>query len=136
MKGVITALDFGDRRIGVARCDPTRTLVTPVAVLKRSSPEKDRARLSEIIADQESVMILVGLPLNMNGSEGPQVAKVRKDASLLLDGRPEPIVFYDERLTTFQAERIQESSGAKSGEDALAAAVLLDDYLRSRSTAS
>ncbi len=136
MKGVITALDFGDRRIGVARCDSTRTLVTPVAVLKRSSPEKDRASLNEIITDQDSVMILVGLPLNMNGSEGPQVAKVRKDASLLLDGRPEPIVFYDERLTTFQAERIQESIGAKSGEDALAAAVLLEDYLRSSGTAS
>ena len=135
MKGVITALDFGDRRIGVARCDSTRTLVTPVAVLKRSSPDKDRARLNEIISEQDSVMILVGLPLNMNGSEGTQVDKVRKDASLLLDGRPEPIVFYDERLTTFQAERIQESSGAKSGEDAVAAAVLLDDYLRSRGTA-
>ena len=70
MKGSIAALDVGARRIGVARCDPTRTVVTPVTVLERASPERDKRRLAEIIDREEPVMLVVGLPLLMSGEEG------------------------------------------------------------------
>ena len=131
MKGAITALDFGDRRIGVARCDPTRTVVTPLTVLVRRSQEYDRLKLGEVISQQESVLLVVGLPLNMDGTEGPQAIKIRAQAELLLEGRPEPVVFYNERLTTFQADELKAHVDAKSEGDALAAAVLLEDYVRS-----
>ena len=131
MKGAITALDFGDRRIGVARCDATRTVVTPVTVLERRNREYDRSKLNKLISDQESVLLVVGLPLNLDGAEGPQARKVRADAARLLDGRPEPIIFYDERLTTFQADELKARGDLKSEGDALAAAVLLEDYVLS-----
>ncbi len=134
MKGAITALDFGDRRIGVARCDATRTVVTPVTVLERRNREYDRSKLGEIICQQDSVLLLIGLPLNMDGAEGPQASKVRTEAALLLHGRPEPVVFYDERLTTFQADQIKAGGNTNSEGDALAAAVLLEDYVRSEGT--
>ena len=129
MKGAITALDFGDRRIGVARCDATRTIVTPVTVFWRRDREYDRMKLNELISDQESVLVVVGLPLNGDGTEGRQAGKVREDAGRLLDGRPEPVVFYDERLTTFQADELRASGDLKSEGDAVAAAVLLEDYV-------
>ena len=131
LKGAITALDFGDRRIGVARCDPTRTVVTPVTVLERRSCEYDRTRLEAIIADQESVLLVVGLPLNMDGTEGPQAKKVRSEATYLLGRRVEPVIFHDERLTTFQADQLKMDGGMASEGDALAAAVLLEDYMAS-----
>lgn len=134
MKGAITALDFGDRRIGVARCDPTRTVVTPLTVLVRRSQEYDRLKLGEVISQQESVLLVVGLPLNIDGTEGPQAIKIRAQAELLLEGRPEPVVFYNERLTTFQADELKAHVDAKSEGDALAAAVLLEDYVRSEGT--
>jgi len=126
MKGSIAALDVGARRIGVARCDPTRTVVTPVTVLERASPERDKRRLEEIIDREEPVMLVVGLPLLMSGEEGEQAQKVRREAGMLLEGRREPVVFWDERLTTFEADR----RGARAGGDAVAAAIILEDYLR------
>ena len=129
MKGAITALDFGDRRIGVARCDATRTIVTPVTVFNRRDREYDRLKLNELVSEQDSVLLVVGLPLNLDGTEGPQARKVRKDAARLLDGRPEPVIFYDERLTTFQADELRARGDLKSDGDALAAAVLLEDYM-------
>ena len=126
--GAAVALDFGGRRIGVARCDPTRTLVTPVGVFRRGGGGSDRKRLGAMLDEQEVELIVVGLPLNMDGSEGSQARVARSDAAELLDGRGERIVFWDERLTTFEADR--RVGGVEKGDDADAAAVLMEDYLR------
>ncbi len=122
------ALDFGGRRIGIARCDPTRTLVTPVGVFRRGGGASDRERLGAMLDEQEVELIVVGLPLNMDGSEGPQARIARADAAEFLDGRGERIIFWDERLTTFEAD--ERAARAGKGDDADAAVVLLEDYLR------
>ncbi len=126
----MVALDFGGRRIGVARCDPSRTLVTPVGVFRRGGGASDRERLGVMLDEQQAEEIVVGLPLNMDGTEGPQARTTRADAAELLDGRGERIIFWDERLTTFEAER--RAAGGEKGDDADAAAVLLEDYLRAQ----
>ena len=128
--GAIVALDMGGKRIGVARCDPTRTLVTPVTVFTRTGRDGDQARLAELLDGQEAGTIVVGLPLNMDGSEGGQAKTARADAAAFLEGRRERIIFCDERLTTFEADRRQ--GGPQKGDDARAAAVLLEDYVRAR----
>lgn len=125
--GAILSMDFGGRRIGLARCDPTRTLVSPAGVFRRGDSSKDRDRIGAIIDDHEVELIVVGLPLNMDGTEGEQVCAVRSDALSLLGGRKEQIIFWDERLTTFEAER--RAIDHKKGDDAGAAAVLLEDFL-------
>ena len=127
-EGAMVALDLGGRRIGIARCDPTRTLVTPVGVFRRRGRASDRIRLGTMLDEQEVELIVVGLPLNMDGTEGSQARIARADAAELLDGRGERIVFWDERLTTFEADR--RTAGLETGDDADAAAVLLEDYLR------
>ncbi|MDP6350387.1 MAG: RuvX/YqgF family protein, partial [Chloroflexota bacterium] len=73
---------------------------------------------------------VVGLPLNMDGSEGGQAETARADAQAFLEGRRERIIFWDERLTTFEADRRR--GGPQKGDDARAAVVLLEDYLRAR----
>lgn len=133
LKGSITSLDFGDRRIGVARCDPSRTLVTPVTVVRRTTVARDRRELNAVISAQQPVLILVGLPFNLNGTEGDQAKKVRADVALLLNGRPEPLIFWDERLTTFAAQALDTGRKRVAGQDALAAAILLEDYLQAQS---
>lgn len=130
LKGAIAAVDFGERRIGVARCDPTRTIVTPLTVIERKNHSADRAKLNEVISAQEAVLILVGVPLNPDGTEGPQAKKMKEAAEGLLSGRPEPIVYWDEHLTTFAAEQLRRGHKGGAAEDALAAAVILEDYLR------
>ena len=128
--GAVLALDMGGRRIGIARCDPTRTLVTPLNVFRRTGRPGDLARFGALLDEQDVELIVVGLPLNMDGTEGPQARTARADAAAFLDGRRERIVFWDERLTTFEADR--RLGGPQKGSDAGAAAVLLEDYLRAR----
>ena len=125
--GAILGMDFGGRRIGLARCDPTRTLVSPVGIFRRREHSKDRERIGEIIDEHEVELIVVGLPLNMDGTEGEQVCTVRSDVLALLSGRKEQIIFWDERLTTFEAGR--RALDRRRGDDAVAAAVLLEDFL-------
>ena len=125
--GAILGMDFGGRRIGIARCDPTRTLVSPVGIFRRGKRSKDRDRIGAIIDAQEVELIVIGLPLNMDGTEGEQVCKVRSDALDLLSGRKEQIIFWDERLTTFEAGR--RAIDVRTGDDAAAAAVILEDFL-------
>lgn len=128
--GAVLALDMGGRRIGIARCDPTRTLVTPLDVFRRTGRPGDLARFGALLDEQDVELIVVGLPLNMDGTEGSQAKLTRADAATFLDGRRERIIFWDERLTTFEADRRQ--GGPQKGNDARAAAVLLEDYLRER----
>ena len=127
-EGAAVGMDFGGRRIGLARCDPTRTLVSPVGVFRRSGRSRDRDRLRAMLDEQQVGLIVVGLPLNMDGTEGAQARAVREDAAELLGGREERIIFWDERLTTFEADR--RLGGPEKGDDADAAVVLLEDYLR------
>jgi len=133
--GKVLALDVGLARIGVAVCDGLQLTTRPVTVLRRHSRNADFAEIADLVRAHEARCVVCGLPLNMDGSEGGQAQMVRKWAMRLaqalrvLLGRPLPIIFWDERLTTFAACEIMAETPQKAGEDAVAAAVLLQGYL-------
>jgi putative Holliday junction resolvase len=133
--GKLLALDVGLARIGVATCDPLWLAVRPVTVIRRTSRRDDFARLAQLVRDEEAVAVVCGLPLHMDGSESDQSQTIRKWAMRLaqalrvLLGRPLPVIFWDERLTTFAAQEILAEQEVKSAEDAVAASVILQSYL-------
>jgi putative Holliday junction resolvase len=133
--GKLLALDVGLARIGVAVCDPLHLAARPLLVLTRASRREDFDRLAQVVKEQEAVAVVCGLPLNMDGSEGDQARMTRKWAMRLahalraLLGRPIPVVLWDERLSSFTAQSIIAAQGLKVGEDAAAAAVILQDFL-------
>lgn len=137
--GKLMALDVGMSRIGIAVCDPLQLTVRPLTVLRRRSRNEDFAELARLTTAQEVTAVVCGLPLNMDGSEGAQAQTVRKWALRLAQalrailGAPLPVIFWDERLTTFAAQELLGARGdaqmAGAGEDAVAAAVLLQEYL-------
>lgn len=134
-KDKLLALDVGLARIGVAVCDGLQLTTRPVLVIRRHSRNADFAEIADLVRTHEAQSVVCGLPLNMDGSEGGQAQTVRKWAMRLaqalrvLLGKPVPIIFWDERLTTFAAQEIIAETGIKAGEDAVAAAVLLQGYL-------
>lgn len=140
-RGKLLGLDVGLARIGVAVCDPLQLASRPVTVLERTSRRGDFETLARIVESEEAQAVICGLPLNMDGSEGEQARTVRKWALRLvhalraLMGRPIPIYFWDERLSTFAAGQIGVEGSAGVGEDAIAAAVILQSFLDEASAA-
>jgi putative Holliday junction resolvase len=133
-KGRHMGLDVGDRRIGVALSDETATLASALTTLARVGGRKDAAAVADLARTHEVVAVVVGLPLNMNGSRGPQVQKVLGFVEGLRSELPVPVVLRDERLTTVEAdERLREAGlGWKERKrvvDQVAAVVILQEYL-------
>ena len=127
----ILAIDYGSARIGCAISDPTETLARPLAVLEPADPRE----VADLVATHEVERIVIGLPVGLDGREGEQAAATRRFGEQLEELIDVPIETYDERLTTRMAEATRRS-GAKAGEDSLAAAHLLESYLASRDSAS
>ncbi len=144
----VLALDVGDRRIGMAISDPNGRLAVPLRTLQRRSLEADVAEIAALAAQEEAGTLVVGLPLSLDGSEGRQAEHVRGFARRLQDSVSLPIEFWDERLSTVQAEQLlsrrqaglrthrPRSSKGKAEQDALAAAIILQGYLDSRRSAA
>ena len=131
---VVLALDVGDRRIGVAACDPTGTLASPLTTIERSDEASDIAAVLALASDHGAVEIVVGLPLSMSGARGPQARKVERFTRALASQSPVPVNVVDERLSSVQAERLIRESGRKPSVDralvdAAAATVILQAYL-------
>jgi putative Holliday junction resolvase len=126
----VLALDYGVARCGVALSDPSGTLATPLPVVERPATRKGLARLADLVADREVERVVVGLPLTLAGAEGGQAAETREFAERLERRVQVPVEFYDERLTTRQAER----SGGSADEDSRAAAHLLEAFLDAHRT--
>ena len=132
----ILALDVGDKRIGLALSDPSGMLASPFRVLQRVGPRKDPAEVARIAAEQGAERILVGIPLSMDGVARAQAQAVQAFCEALRARTPVPIITWDERLTTVEAQRRLRQAGAKGQrrrerDDAVAAAVLLQAYLDS-----
>ncbi len=131
--GVRLGLDPGDARIGVARCDPSGLLATPVETVARG--EGDLARIAAILEEEGAMEIVVGLPKSLSGGEGPAAAKVREFAGALArQVAPVPIRLCDERLTTVTAESQLREQGRKGQRrravvDQAAAVVILQNAL-------
>ncbi len=141
-RGVRLGIDVGDVRIGVARCDPDGLIATPVETVRRGSG--DLARLVAIVAEEEAIEVVVGLPVSLSGRAGPAAVKARAFASDLFTilnpkttgaGRASspdriPVRLFDERLTTVSAERVLRERGRKGSHqrsvvDQAAAVVIL-----------
>ena len=129
----IVALDIGDVRIGVAVSDPTRSIAMPVEVISRVGWGPDIRKISEICNRYETDLIVSGLPLNMDGTEGFQAKKVR-DFCGQLERAGLHIIFQDERLTTVAAENALLEGNIsrldrKHNVDKIAAALILERWL-------
>jgi putative Holliday junction resolvase len=103
--GKLLGLDLGTKTIGVAISDGMRYSATPLETIKRTKFTQDAARLIELIAENDAVGFVLGLPLNMDGSEGPRVQSTRAFARNLAQKTALPIVFWDERLSTSAVTR-------------------------------
>lgn len=103
--GAIAGLDLGTKTIGVAVSDGMRQVASPLMVIRRVKFTVDAAELLKIAADRGLAGLVLGLPLNMDGTEGPRVQSTRAFARNLERLTPLPIGFWDERLSTVAAER-------------------------------
>jgi putative holliday junction resolvase len=126
------AIDYGDKRTGIAVCDATETIVTPLKVLQTDGGLV--RQILKIVEDEAAEALVIGLPLNMDGTEGSQAAMVRDFASQMSLKTGLKIYFHDERLTSFEAEDILGPAQMgwrkrKKILDAVAAAVILKSYL-------
>ena len=106
LAGRIMGLDLGTKTIGVAISDAMRYSATPLETIKRTKFTQDAIRLDELIAQNAIVAIILGLPLNMDGSEGPRVQSTRAFARSLAQRVTLPIAFWDERLSTSAVTRM------------------------------
>jgi len=104
-RGALIGLDLGDKTIGVALSDGLRSVASPHETIRRRKFGLDAARLLEIIDARDVTGIILGLPRNMDGSEGPRCQSTRAFARNLLQLRAIPIGLWDERLSTVAAER-------------------------------
>jgi len=134
LDGPLMGLDLGTKTIGVAVSDGLRLTATALETLQRSKFTADAARLEEIIVGRRIAAIVLGLPRNMDGSEGPRCQSTRAFARNLAQLIAQPIAFWDERLSTVAAERAlleADSSRKRRAEviDKVAAAIILQGAL-------
>lgn len=132
----LMGLDLGSKTIGVATSDRTRQIATPVETISRTKFTTDAERLILLGARENIGLIILGLPVNMDGSEGPRCQSTRAFARNFAKLSPIPIVFWDERLSSAAVERMliqADASRAKRGQviDKLAAAWILQAALDS-----
>lgn len=131
--GVRLGVDVGEVRIGVAACDPSGLIATPVETVARGPG--DLSRLAALAADHDAVEVVVGLPRSLSGGEGPAAAKVRRFArDVAARVAPTPVVLVDERLSTVSAEAVLRAQGRKGQRrravvDQAAAVVILQNAL-------
>ena len=135
-KGALLGVDFGDKRTGLAICDPSRIIASATGVISVGGIEKTADAVAEEAKNRGVVAIVVGLPVNMDGSEGGRAARYRKFARLLEERLDEsiPVILFDERMTTMTAARFLNETntrGAKRKEviDALSAQIILQNFI-------
>ena len=138
--GRVIALDVGDVRIGVAVTDPTGTIAQPLEVYKRVGYGPDCRYVQELCRRFDTTAVLLGLPLNMDGTWGGQAEKAQAFGKVLSDAGLD-VRYQDERMTTVTAERVLISGSVrrenrKQYVDKLAAAVILEQWLASQSGAA
>ena len=137
MSGRALGLDPGQRRIGVAVSDPSRTIASPVRFIDTKTDDVAET-LRDICDEYEVTLVVIGLPIGLNGSEGPAAGLARAFAETVSDATGLVVEFQDERFTTRTAEAALIEGGMrrrarKDKRDQVAAAVMLQSYLDRRS---
>ena len=135
--GRILALDMGSKNIGVAISDELKIIAQVLTTLKRTSRAKDLSHLKDLVKEHSVQGLVVGLPLNMNGSIGPQGEQAIRDADWLRKELGLPVDLWDERLSTVEAEKTLlradlSRQKRKKLTDKLAAQIILQGYLDTR----
>jgi putative Holliday junction resolvase len=105
VEGALMGLDLGEKTIGVAVSDTRQTIATGIKTIKRTKFQQDLTILTQVIVGRDIRGVILGLPKNMNGSEGPKCQSTRAFAKNISLTVPLPITFWDERLSTVAAER-------------------------------
>ena len=133
----IAALDPGRRRIGIAVTDDSESRVFPLGAIERKGNRFDFAEIARRLHDYGVTRFVIGLPINMDGTEGSAARSARRFGDLLQKTMNVPVDFCDERLTSFEAEyrlkgAVMSRASQKSAIDAVAAAVILETWLTIR----
>ena len=134
----IMAIDYGDRRIGLAVSDERAILVGDAWTMNEWKPERAVKRIAEEAAARNVGRLVLGLPKNMDGTEGPRAALSRELAEQLRETTGLEVVLWDERRSSIEAHAILHANGRKEKDhrktvDAVAASLMLEGYLRSPS---
>ena len=135
--GRVLGIDYGDRRVGLSLSDPLGIAARPLMTLERRSRQQDMDRFRAIVREHEVVRIVVGLPLDMDGTAGRRAALTRTFIDRLREAADVPVEAWDERLTTVQAERVLIAGDVSRARrrrviDQVAAVILLQSWLDAR----
>jgi putative Holliday junction resolvase len=133
----VLGIDFGDRNVGLALSDPLQITAQPLATYVLSGEPEDRRYFQDLVRRYEVGMIVLGMPIRMDGSPGRRAEKTREFGLWLEQAAGVPIVFWDERLTTRQAQGVirgqkVRAKDKKSVENQVSASIILAGYLESR----
>ena len=134
---IILSVDYGDKRTGIAVCDKLEMLASPVCVINEWNIDNLATKILEIAKEKQAEEIVVGLPKNMDGSEGFRADACKNLGENLKSLTDIPIKFWDERLTTVSAHKILSDNNIRGKKrkavvDAVAADIILQDYIDSR----
>ncbi|MCD8316225.1 MAG: Holliday junction resolvase RuvX [Eggerthellaceae bacterium] len=130
----VMALDIGDSRVGIAVSDPTGKIASPVAVLSTAEVMNHSATFLRIVDDWEPDLLVCGIPVSMNGEEGPQAKKIKQIARQIAKNCDISLRFVDERLSSVQAKRSMKATGMNERNmrgkvDMVAASIFLQAWL-------
>lgn len=132
--GKYLGVDYGDKRTGIAECDVTGSLASGITTVSEGGMKKTAVRVAKEATSRGCVKIVIGMPKNMDGTDGPRTEVVRAFAALLAEECDIPIDFYDERMTTMVAYRYLDGSGTygkarRAAVDTLSAEIILQSYI-------
>jgi putative holliday junction resolvase len=132
--GRLLGIDYGAVRIGLSISDPDRKIASPLATYTRRTRTQDAQYFRELIAQEEVVQLILGLPIHLSGREGQSADQARSFGKWLREATGLPLSFWDERFTTVEAEDHLLSAGLtnkrrKARRDRVAAQILLQSYL-------
>jgi putative Holliday junction resolvase len=135
--GRIAAVDFGTVRIGIAISDPGQAFASPYETYTRCGKEGDRRRFRRLVAEEDVTLFVVGLPVHLDGRESQKSREAREFGAWLAEVTGVPVVFFDERFTTSEADQYMLETQMtrkrrKERRDMLAAQILLTSYLESQ----
>jgi putative Holliday junction resolvase len=134
---IIMSVDYGDVRTGVAVCDKNEILASPVSVITETDAEKLAEKIIEFAKERRAESFVVGLPKNMDGSEGFRAEACKEFASMLSEKSGLEVNLYDERLTTVSAHNALNATNTRGKKrkavvDAVSAVMILEDYMAFR----
>lgn len=136
-KMIIMSVDLGKSRTGIAICDKTEFLAHPLTVIEEKSPQRLLHKVAQTVIENNAELVVIGLPKNMDGSEGESAQNARNFGENLKELITVPIEFLDERGTTITAHNYLNTTNTrgkkrKSVVDAVAATIILENYLSKR----